>query len=112
LFDDLNAPEALAALFTFSKRANAALDRNGTDAASLAAARSVFGEMDGVLDLVTEAAAADPMLSATVERLLGERRAARQARDFPRADAIRTELKRMGVEIDDGPEGTKWRLAN
>ena len=110
LFDDLNAPEALAALFTFIKRANAELDRNGSDAASLGAARSVFGEMDGVLDLVSGAATADAGLAAKVDRLLADRREARQARDFARADAIRAELTGMGIEIEDGPEGTRWRV--
>src|SRR6516162_628071 len=42
LFDDLNAPNALAALFTFIHRANAELDRKGTDVESLQAARRAF----------------------------------------------------------------------
>jgi cysteinyl-tRNA synthetase len=110
LFDDLNAPEALAALFTFVKRANAELDRNGPDSAPLARARGVFAEMDGVLDLVPEPASADPGLAAWVEERLVARKAARQARDFALADGIRAELEAKGVAIEDGAGGTRWKL--
>ncbi|MGH7621831.1 MAG: cysteine--tRNA ligase, partial [Gemmatimonadaceae bacterium] len=48
LFDDLNAPNALAALFTFITRANAELDRRGTDVAALEAARAAFARINAV----------------------------------------------------------------
>jgi cysteinyl-tRNA synthetase len=44
--------------------------------------------------------------------LLEARRTARAARDFARADAIRDELAAMGVAIEDGPQGTRWKIAN
>jgi cysteinyl-tRNA synthetase len=50
--------------------------------------------------------------AAAVEARLAERAAARQAREFARADAIRDELKAGGVEIMDGPRGTSWRVAD
>src|SRR5919112_6696607 len=49
LFDDLNAPKALAALFIFLNRANAELDQRGTDTAALEAARRGFALGNGVL---------------------------------------------------------------
>src|SRR3954468_15281170 len=51
LFDDLNAPEALGALFTFISRGNAELDRRGSDVSALERARQAFAVIDGVLDL-------------------------------------------------------------
>ncbi len=45
-----------------------------------------------------------------VRSLIAERNAARTARDFKRADAIRDELAEMGVEIKDGPQGTTWSV--
>ena len=45
-----------------------------------------------------------------IERLIGERAAARGAKDFRRADAIRTELKDKGVVLEDGPQGTTWKI--
>ena len=110
LFDDLNAPEALAALFVFVKQANAALDQGGDDREALAEARRVFAAMDGVLDLVPDRAGADAELAAWVDGRLAARRAARSARRFAEADAIRAELDGRGVEIQDGPQGTTWRL--
>jgi len=63
LFDDLNAPEALAALSVFITRANAELDRGGRDVESLAKARSAFERIDGVLDLIPEAESANAELT-------------------------------------------------
>jgi cysteinyl-tRNA synthetase len=47
-----------------------------------------------------------------VAERLGARAAARQAKDFAGADAIRAELQAGGVEIMDGPTGTDWRVAD
>jgi cysteinyl-tRNA synthetase len=47
---------------------------------------------------------------ADVERRLGERSAARAAKDFARADAVRAELLATGVELLDTPTGTDWRV--
>jgi cysteinyl-tRNA synthetase len=110
LFDDLNAPEGLAALFTFISDANRELDADGDDTQALAEARRVFGVIDGVLDLVPAAAETDAELAEWVEERLAARRAARAARDFASADAIRGELVARGVQIEDTAEGTKWRV--
>ena len=111
LFDDLNAPEALAALHTFVRRMNAELDRGGSDALGLARAREAFRTIDGVLDVVPERAAADPDLAEWVEERLEARRAARGRRDFAAADGIRAELEGRGVQIEDTPGGTRWRVS-
>src|SRR5207245_8961208 len=66
LFDDLNAPIALGALFTFIRKANAELDRNGVDKRALAKARAVFARINSVLDVVPEAAGPDPELAQWV----------------------------------------------
>jgi cysteinyl-tRNA synthetase len=110
LFDDLNAPEALAVLFTFVRRANAELDRDGDDPAPLAAARRAFAAMDGVLDLVPERVAGDAGLAPWVEERIEARRAARARRDFAAADAVRAEVEARGVELKDTAQGTVWRV--
>jgi cysteinyl-tRNA synthetase len=111
LFDDLNAPNALGGLFTFITRANAELDRKGTDVDALERARSAFGRINGVLDIVPDRTVDDPDLSAWVEERLAARRAARDRRDFADADRIRAELTERGILIEDTPSGTKWRSA-
>ena len=45
-----------------------------------------------------------------VEEQIAQRAAARQSRDFKRADAIRDELARRGVVLEDGAGGTKWKF--
>lgn len=109
LFDDLNAPEAMAALFQFIRRANAELDVGGSDQAALARAREAFALIDGVLDIVPEPVAGDAELTSYVEGRLADRRAAREQRDFAASDAIRDELTMRGIAIEDGPQGTRWK---
>jgi cysteinyl-tRNA synthetase len=111
LFDDLNAPEAIAALSDFIRKANAEFDRGGSDAGALTKARSAFERINGVLDLIPDAPEADSSLTAWVEERLNARRTARAGRDFAAADRIRAELSEHGVLIEDTPNGTKWRLS-
>jgi cysteinyl-tRNA synthetase len=107
LFDDLNAPNAMAALFTFIRSANAELSRNGSDLDALEKARTAFAKINGVLDIVPEREAHSD--ADDIEALLAERRDARARRDFARSDAIRAELESKGIEIKDGPSGTTWK---
>jgi len=110
LFDDLNGPEALAALFNFIRRANAELDRRGGDQDAVERARAAFERINGVLDIVPERAGPDPSLAAWIEERIGARRAARARRDFAEADRIRAELTGRGVTIEDAGAETRWKL--
>ena len=109
LFDDLNAPEAMAALFEFIRAANKELDTGGTDVAAIRRAREVFELVNGVLDIVPEPAEADEALAVWVEEQLAARVAARARRDFPAADAIRTALEERGIVLEDSAGGTRWK---
>ena len=109
LFDDLNAPAAVGALFTFVRKANAELDRSGVDKRALDKAREVFGRINTVLAILPDATGLDPELEQWVEEKLTARRAARSRREFAAADAIRAEIESKGVAIEDTPQGTKWK---
>jgi cysteinyl-tRNA synthetase len=111
LFDDLNAPEALAALFDFIRQANAELDRKGGDRNAVERARAAFDRIDLVLDIVPEAVEADAELVTWIEGRLAARRQARIRRDFAESDRIRDELKGRGVVLEDAAGETKWKLA-
>ncbi len=108
LFDDLNAPNALAALFMFITRANAELDKRGSDSESAERARAAFARINGVLDIVPEQVD-DPALAEWAEERIAARKAARERRDFAAADAIREELSGRGITIEDAAGGTRWK---
>jgi cysteinyl-tRNA synthetase len=107
LFDDLNAPLAMGALFTFIRAANSELDRGGDDVEALESARAAFARINGVLDVVPDSESGDD--ASEIEALLAERRTARERRDFARADAIRMSLEERGIEIRDSSSGTSWK---
>jgi len=103
--DDLNTAKALAELFGLAKN----LSTPQAKGALLAA-----GDILGILQQAPEDWFAVPqgdVDAATVEQLLQDRAAARAAKDFAAADAVRDRLGDMGVVIEDTPEGTKWHLA-
>src|SRR5258708_5817011 len=108
LFDDLNAPNAMAVMFSFINRANAELDRRGSDLGGLEKAREAFLAMNGILDIVPDQELGDPEFVSWVESRLAARRAARGRRDFAEADRIRAELLGRGITIEDGPAGKRW----
>ncbi len=111
VFDDLNAPEALAALFDFIRKANAELDRKGGDSEAVDRARQSFEHLNSVLDVVPEPEAAGEALSSWVGARISARRDARQRRDFAEADRIRAEISERGVTIEDSAAGTTWKLS-
>jgi cysteinyl-tRNA synthetase len=109
LNDDLNAPRAVAALFDFVRAANRELDKP-VPPAGTARALAAFERVTGVLDVLPTARSADPALARWVEERIAARARARKSKDFKAADAIRDELRAKGVEIEDTPTGTKWRV--
>ncbi len=110
LFDDLNGPEALAALFDFIRRGNAELDRPGGDRESVDRARAAFARIDSVLDVVPERQTVVGDLAGWIEEQLELRRQARISRNFAEADRIRDELKARGVTIEDSGGQTRWKV--
>jgi cysteinyl-tRNA synthetase len=115
MLDDLNTPEALAKtlegvrlILGFKTNLNEASARSAQ--AWLARMNALLGILapEGETRAPLAAAAPDP-LAEKVEALLAERQAARKARDFARADAIRDELAALGIEVMDTPEGPKWK---
>jgi len=114
LEDDLNTPEALAALHRVAHALNRAEDpaARARAAAELKAGAALLGLLRRSPEAYFRGAAADDALdAATIEQLIDERAEARRRRDFPRADAIRDQLNAAGVELEDGPDGTRWRYA-
>jgi cysteinyl-tRNA synthetase len=107
LADDLNTARALAALHQLLTRINQALDGDGIAAAPRARLDAALARTDAILGIVPTSAQA--VADAEVDALIAERVAARRARDFARADAIRQELAARGIALEDTPHGTVWR---
>src|SRR5207247_7090018 len=107
LDDDLNAPQACAGLFDFVHAGHAALDARASGAASALAA---LDRAMGVLDILPTAKVLYPTFLRCVAERIAARARARKSKDFKAADRIRAELRARGVEIEDTPAGTKWRV--
>jgi cysteinyl-tRNA synthetase len=105
--EDFNAPAALAVLFDLASEVNRS---RSADSAWLLRA------LGGTLGLLQEPPraylqAGSGLDEAAIQALIDERAAAKKARDFARADAIRDELLAAGVALKDSPTGTTWSRA-
>ena len=109
LDEDLNAPNALAAVSNFVTAANRALDGGEWDPAEAAGNLQVLGRVAQVLRILPRQPADDPELARWVEGKIAERQKARSAGDFSFSDAIRDELIAAGIVLEDTPQGTRWR---
>ncbi len=102
---DLNIPKALGHIFAFIRRANRLMDRSRPGGEELEAAREFMARVNevlGVMDMSPQVAEPE------VARLVAERDEARRRKDFATADRIRDQLRAMGIELEDTPEGTRW----
>jgi cysteinyl-tRNA synthetase len=104
--DDLDMPGALAVAWETVRQANRA-----TDPLEKRALLNQALDFDRVLGLrlADAVAAKDEALPVEVETLIRQREAARAARDWPAADALREAIRRQGYEVEDAPSGTRWR---
>jgi cysteinyl-tRNA synthetase len=112
LTHDLNTAAALAAVFDLVRDVNAAIDAREISGAEAADVRRALDDFDRVLGVVSLRQAEDarpPVPVEEIERLIHERHAARQRRDFATADSIRRGLADRGVLLEDNPAGTRWK---
>ena len=103
--DDLNTADAISALFDL-RFANSNVSADNSSA-FITAVRDEILELGDVLGLILEKK--EEVLDSDIEKLIAERQAARKAKDFAKADAIRAQLLDMGIELLDTREGVKWK---
>ncbi len=103
--DDLNTAQAIGHLFDIVRVLNQEVEQGG-DPAVLRADRAVAeGTSWGPGAAGGRLRRADTGLGENVMKLLEERTAARTAKDWARADAIRAEVEQAGYAIEDTPMG-------
>ncbi len=109
--DDLNTAQALGAVFEYIREANIRMDSGDFKAGHAAGADGVLALFDSIFD-VLRAEEAGQVRAGEIEQLIGDRLQARKSRDFARSDAIRDDLKKRGVILEDTPQGTRWKYAS
>ena len=106
--DDLNTADAIAAVFELVKFANTEV-KEGSSQLFAEKVRQEIVSLCDILGLIAERK--EETLDSEIEAMIAERQAARKARDFARADAIRDELAAKGIILEDTREGVKWKRA-
>ena len=115
--DDLNISKALAVIDEMIANANEALD---ADPKNKALKKTLLANIAFIEELLGYGGkdpyayfqiGIDPALKAEIETLIAQRKEAKAAKNFAKADAIRDKLTEMGIAIMDTPEGTVWEKA-
>jgi cysteinyl-tRNA synthetase len=117
--DDFNTAQGIAALYDLAAQINSYKDFlrdpklvNPTVKGALIAAGKAFDRIMGVLGLMVPPegpAVESAAFVEQVEGLIAKRRELRTARDYAGADAVRDQIKELGVIVEDHPQGTIWR---
>ncbi|MBD3265973.1 cysteine--tRNA ligase, partial [bacterium] len=103
--DDLDTPQAMAAVFNFIRDANKIMDQATVSSAQAQAVLDVMDRIDTVLGVVRE----EELLDEEIERLIQERQEARKVKQFAHADEIRDQLAAKGIILEDTREGVRWK---
>lgn len=106
--DDINTADAIAAIFELVRDINTALSDNAT-AIFAKECLNRMRELCDVLGIVPKIEEAS--LDAEIEEMIEKRQAARKEKNFAEADRIRDELGKMGIVLEDTPQGVKWHRA-
>lgn len=106
--DDFNTADAAAAIFDLVKFINSNTDAESS-AEYLNELFALLVKLTDVLGLIVDKK--EEILAKDIEKLIEERQAARKAKDFARADAIRDELLAKGIILKDTREGVQWKKA-
>jgi cysteinyl-tRNA synthetase len=133
LEDDMNTAVAMAAIFDLVREANTAADNNQLKQGDVAPIRAALKQFDEIFDVLYDGDAEktrfalewgkqhgrltpeqlaqleNDLPDAEIEKLVAERNQAKRARDFGRSDAIRDQLAKAGVIIEDTKDGVRWK---
>jgi cysteinyl-tRNA synthetase len=104
--DDLNTASALAAMFDLSREIN----RGRDEGREIGNAQATLLELAGVLGLTLEEPEAAQAAGPFIDLLVELRKEMRAEKLFAFSDKVRERLDELGIALEDGPEGTRWRV--
>jgi cysteinyl-tRNA synthetase len=107
LDDDLNVPEALAAVHDFVRETNTALAQCSVKAGDQTTLLALIDHLDAVLNIFGEVK--QELLDSEIQALIDERQEARKSKNFARADELRNQLTELGIILEDTKDGLRWR---
>ena len=108
LDNDLDSPSALAAVFELVAEGNRLLDRGNLGRrATESLLQFMEDDFDSIFAVIRSAST--ETLEEIESKLVEEREVARKAKDWKTSDRIRNQLLEMGIEVQDTPEGLRWR---
>ena len=111
--DDFNTPEAFSVLFSMVTEINKQKIQNPDQASQLGALLVRLGAILGVLQLAPESflkGDIEAVDAELIESLIVARKQARSNKDWGKADELRDKLTAMSVVVEDGADGSSWRI--
>jgi cysteinyl-tRNA synthetase len=113
--DDFNSAAALAGLFEFNKIVNTLLNaETPATRGALEAIDAFYRDLNNVLAIFPDSSVASDTNAereaGLIQFLIELRAEARQRKDYAAGDAIRKRLAELGVTLEDGKEGTRWKI--
>lgn len=105
--DDLNVAIALASLFDFVREINNLLYSNNISKDEAVEVGGLMMRLDEVLGVIGKVEV-EEALPSDIDALVQKREAARKAKNWKEADAIRIQLKSMGIVLEDTAQGVRW----
>jgi cysteinyl-tRNA synthetase len=111
LLDDLNTPVALSELHKLSKKLlKSPSSEKPKIIGELLASGDILGVLQSKPDNWLKTTTNNNINSNEIENLISSRNSAKNNGDYEKADKIRNELLSRGILLEDGPDGTSWRI--
>jgi cysteinyl-tRNA synthetase len=107
--DDLDISRALAVVFNLVRDINRLIDAESVALTDAELVKDLLKDFDRALGILNNREIAHEKPSAEVEELIMKREEARKMKDWKTADAIRTRLRKMGIVLEDTPQGPKCK---